>query len=456
MIGDNLLEKIRKGDPEAIGHFGEIVRIDGVVGPEEVHPLQLAAISAALAQSGRGKGAVLAKVDIYFNIFDKLCDIRSRDTIGKMAEGVQIDEPDAEIAKSWTYDKLMMLAICGPQKDKEGLPAPYAKLIQNIEDNSYSAAIQIGKVLAVAKREGTELDPAFASLANRCLANAAKFADGETAFYAIEAIGIAGNEESRMSAVNRLIDMIEFNGPREQAMGTLMRYFGDDPFAKIVVHEVALENAEVRSILSSIAKGEGKAAEAAGRIMGDVRTENEVEWMKADKETILCDYPEFSPQRTYLECMFQAIETVMGRYPSTSKEMIEYEVAILQLSAVGNPGQIESLFTSRGDRSNLAKMAKDVENALLYALSNGMSAEIRERAAAGLEKMGSERVQDILERIANRHGEESEIGALASDTLSKIRGRDIMDTAIEIMPMKKPPLPGPAVRAAAPAQKLSQ
>ncbi len=459
MIGSNLYDRIMKGEPEALAHFKDIVRIDDVIDPEEAFSLQLAAVGAALSQTGKGKGAAMAKIDIYFNVFEKLGNIRVKDAVGRMAQGVPIDESDADTERTWTYDKLMMLALCGPDKDKEGMSAPHAQLLGRIESNNYSAAIQIGKVLAVAKREGKPLDPQFESLANRCLANAAKFATGETAMYAIEAIGIAGNDEARTTAVNKLIDMVEL-GPgdgKQAAMGTLLKYFSDDAFARVVIHEIALENAEIRSILASVAKGsDRKAAAAAGSIMADVRTENEVEWMKANKETILYDYPEYSPQRTYLECMFQAIETVMGRHPSTPREMTEYEVALLQLSSSGNPGQIEALFDSKGDRLNLAKMAKDVENALLYALNNGYSAEVRERAAVGLERIGSERVQDILERIAQRHGEDTEVGSLASDALARIRGRDIMESAVEIKAFRKPPTPQAAARLAAPLHKISQ
>ncbi len=464
MIGDNLLEKISKGDPEAVAHFKDILRIDGVIGPQEVFPLQLAAVSAALAQTGKGKGSADLKLDIFSDIFERLSSIHADDLISgpadfrSRAEKLSAESPE-DVAKVWRYDKLMMLALVGPQGDREGLKAGRERLLEYLEDGLYSPVIQVGLMLAEAARGESRLEPGVADLANRCLVNAARYGRADASMYAMEAIGIAGNEEAKTAAVNRLIDMVESGGSeqKQQALETLLRHFSEDAFAKVVIHELALENAEIRSILSGMARGaDRKLSKVAGNMMADVRTENEVEWMKADRETVLIDYPEYSPQRLYLECMYQAIGTVMGRYPSTPKERTEYEVALLQLATAGNPGQIEALFDSKGDRLNLSKMIKDVENALLSALSNGYSPEVRQRAAQGLEKIGSQRIEDILERIAQRHGEDTEAGALASETLSRIRGKSIMETAIEVETFRRPPVPRPARKMAAPALKIPQ
>jgi hypothetical protein len=65
-----------------------------------------------------------------------------------------------------------------------------------------------------------------------------------------------------------------------------------------------------------------------------------------------------------------------------------------------------------------------------------------EQAAEGLEKIGSERVADILDRIAARHGKGSETGAIASRTADSIRASWLVEVAEpEPKQVRLPPQP---------------
>ncbi len=453
MIGDSLLERIRKGEPEALAHFKEILKVDGVIEQGDVFALQLAAIEGALAQTGRGKGAAAAKLDIHFSIFEKLSDVRSRHMMEgsadmRAAAAKLMAEDDSEVTKTWTYDKLMMLALAGPASDKEGLDEARQKMISYIESNNYSPVIQVGLALAKIARGEAEANPDFERIANRCLLNAVRYGDSQTSGYAMEAIAIAGDENARLGLMNHLLDVIEFGEgeAKQESIHALLEHFGEDEFVKAALHEMGLANYDIKSGIASIAKAGNGMSERAGRIMADIRNDDERDLARSDREFLLeSEYPhDYMAQKMYVELMFKAVDTVMGPEPATKEGEVAYQAALLQLSTQGaDPGQLGNLFSTRNDKHNLKIIMRNVENALLYALNNGRTNEALEQAAEGLEKIGSERVADILERIAERHGSDSQKGAIAARTAERVRDSWIVEI-VELEPpaaLKRPPLP---------------
>jgi hypothetical protein len=126
---------------------------------------------------------------------------------------------------------------------------------------------------------------------------------------------------------------------------------------------------------------------------------------------------------------------------------MDTEIAVQQLSSFGTrPGQIASLFEPHG----LKLIARNVENALLHALTSN-DPRLRESAAAGLEKIGSDRIEDILERIISRSGKDSNVGFLASEALGAIRG-----SKLELVDLKAPPPPRKAGPPPLPKSRLVQ
>ena len=453
MIGESLLVSIRKGDPDAIDHFKKILSYDGVIEKDEVFTLQLATVSAALALTGKGKGAADRKLGLYLDIFDKLSSVRTAHLLGgddglKAIAGRLMEEGPDETAKAWIYDKLLMLALTGPEGDKEGLTAGRDKLLQYIEGNLYSPVIQVGAMLAKAERGELRLDPEATALAGRCLLNAVKHGSEEASGYAVEAIGLAGDEGSRLGLMNHLLDIVEFGGmdEKQKALGALLKYYNDDEFVGVVLHEMGMENGEIKSNIANAAKSEiPGVSETAGAIMGRIRTDDEREQARSDHEFLLeTEYPhEHMAQRLYVELIFRAVATVMGPSPRTAEEAIEHEAALMQLATTGaDPRALNNLFTSRNDQHNLKIITRNVENALLYALNNGRSREAMEQAAEGLEKIGSERVADILDRIATRHGNENAAGEIASKTADLIRAGWLVESVdTEPKQVRLPPKP---------------
>lgn len=469
MIGDSLLEKIRKGEPEALAHFKDILKVDGVIEQGDVFSLQLAAAEGVLALTGKGKGAAAAKLDIHFGIFEKLSDIRARHVMDgsadlKTAAAKVMEADDAEVAKTWTYDKIMMLALAGPAEDKEGLDEVRQKMIAYIEANNYSPAIQVGLALAKAARGETAPDPEFVRLANKALLNAAKYGDDETRGYAAEAISIAGNESARLGLMNHLLDIVEFGQGEEkqQAVEALLKNYGADEFVKSALHEMGLADGGIKNSIASIAKNGNGLSGEAGSIMALIRTDDERDSAKSDHEFLLeSEYPhDYMAQRMYVDLMFKAVETVMGPEPAGEEGQLAYQAALLQLATQGaDPGQLGAIFESKNDKHNLRIIMRNVENALLYALNNGRTKEGIEQAAEGLERIGSERVADILERIAERHGTDSERGSVAAKAAERIRDGWLVEV-VELEPpaaLKRPPAPPrPAQQALSQRPRLVQ
>jgi hypothetical protein len=182
--------------------------------------------------------------------------------------------------------------------------------------------------------------------------------------------------------------------------------------------------------LAKVARTSGISAlkEAAGESIAFIRTNKDLEGARQDREFLLeTGYPDPTcPQRMFIECVFSAVEALLGAGGRNPKDEIAMEVAVRQLTAFGaNPGEIDGLFEGKNDKHNLGTMMKNVENALFYALTNGPTRQIKEEAARGLEKIGSDYVEEVLDRIVGRCGECHETGAIASEALANIRGKKV-------------------------------
>jgi hypothetical protein len=141
-----------------------------------------------------------------------------------------------------------------------------------------------------------------------------------------------------------------------------------------------------------------------------------------------------------VELIFNAVETALS--PRMDGSGVDYEAAVRQLATWGaDPGEMADLF----DRHGLKLIRRNVENALLHVLSTSQDQAVREDAAAGLRKIGSDRVEIILEKIVERLGEGCPAGALASDTLASIMGSkvEIFEVRLPAPAKRKPPAQPP-------------
>lgn len=228
---------------------------------------------------------------------------------------------------------------------------------------------------------------------------------------------------------------------RKNAIGAYLALYGDDKVARYALSIMAIEDAEISNLLGELAKeGINGIRSAASEILIMKRQGSERAGAVSDREFLLeTEYPDpTSPQRLYIDCVFDAVERVLGSKASNRNEL---EIAVRQLAAYGtSPGQIEAIFESKSDKHNLKIILRNVENALLHAVASP-DPDIRSQAACGLEKIGSDRIEQILERIVERHGEEGEVGAIADETLAKIRGDkiEILDVSFRHSPKKLPP-----------------
>lgn len=215
-----------------------------------------------------------------------------------------------------------------------------------------------------------------------------------------------------------------------------------------------LDGPEIRDgLVSIIQNGFGKTVKcAAGQSIGPIRIREELSMAKTDREFLLAStYPDpTGPQSMYVECIFGAVETAY----SPIADGVEMAIAIKQLSSFGARGEVvRELF----DADSLTLITRNVENALLHALMHP-DAKIREGAARGLQSIGSDRVEGILERIVARIGDGNETGALASEALSIIRGNKAEVFEVEFKPPRitKPPTPPTLRPKAAPTSNINQ
>ena len=202
-----------------------------------------------------------------------------------------------------------------------------------------------------------------------------------------------------------------------------------------------LPDQEVRATLISMAQegANDELREAAGESIAAMRNAIELALVVSDRELLLdVEYPDQNDgRRECLEQMLDAARTVLeanGRDQGT-----EYATAVRQLVVFGSrPEEITSCFYTKRERRILDRMMVHVENALFRTLVRAKGDNIRGEAALGLENIGSDRVEHILEKIADRL-EGSKTGKLASETLERIRGKKV-----EIFDVK--PLPPPRKR----------
>jgi hypothetical protein len=200
-----------------------------------------------------------------------------------------------------------------------------------------------------------------------------------------------------------------------------------------------LDGPEIKGgLVSIIQNGFGNTVKcAAGQSIGPIRIREELSMAKTDREFLLASaYPDpTGPQSMYVECIFSAVETAY----SPMAGGVEMAIAIKQLSSFGARGEVlRELF----DADSLTLITRNVENALLHALMHP-DAKIREGAASGLQSIGSDRVEDILDRIVARVGQSSETGALASEALATIRGGKVEVLDDTFRPPRKASMPPP-------------
>jgi hypothetical protein len=217
-----------------------------------------------------------------------------------------------------------------------------------------------------------------------------------------------------------------------------------------------MKDYEVRNVLTGIARNSdiSELKAAAGDSIGHMRKISELEQAKADLEFLIeIEYADpTSPQPMYIEQIFQAVETAL-RIRKEDEETPNVAVSLVKLNAYsGKPSQIDELFPSKNDRDNLKRVDRNVENALLHALTDGNPAQ-KSRAAEGLVKLGSDRVEQILDSIVKREGEGTGTGAIASEALSRIRGDK---TEVFFLPHIKPPQHVKSASAAVPRKLTPQ
>jgi len=160
-----------------------------------------------------------------------------------------------------------------------------------------------------------------------------------------------------------------------------------------------------------------------------IRREDELDRAMADRDFLLeTEYPEAGgkekrgEQRGYIQSVYHAVETVLklekGDEPAEDDE--DMLIAMVGLARfIVMPERIAHMFPSENDKQNLQKIAVSVENALLHIFTNGNS-WLREEAAESLVAVKSERVREILEKIAKRDGAEIDIAFEAQCLLERM------------------------------------
>lgn len=200
-----------------------------------------------------------------------------------------------------------------------------------------------------------------------------------------------------------------------------------------------VEGPEVKERLVSIVKnGFGESVvKAAGESIRPIRLKDEREGALEDLGFLLeTVHPDpTTPQRMYIECIFGAV--IKAYAPDTPPG--EAAVAARQLATFAvMPEGMSQLF----DAHTLRLIGRNVENALLHTLECG-APQPRSEAATALVRIGSDRVEGILESMERRLRGTPACG-LVSDTLSEIRGAKLELIEISLAPPRPmPPLAKP-------------
>lgn len=202
-----------------------------------------------------------------------------------------------------------------------------------------------------------------------------------------------------------------------------------------------LPDNEVRARLISMAREgiSGELREAAGESIAVMRNAIELALVVSDRELRLdVEFPDKNDARR--ECLEQMLDAARTVLETNGKDQdMEYATAVRRLVVFGNkPEDITSAFYTKKEKRILDQMMVHVENALLRVLVRAKDHRLREEAAFGLEKIGSDRLEDILERIERRLGD-SRTGKLVSETLETIRGNKIQLEDVKPLPPRPPP-----------------
>jgi hypothetical protein len=156
--------------------------------------------------------------------------------------------------------------------------------------------------------------------------------------------------------------------------------------------------------------------------MGHIRRGMELEKARADKRFLL--EQEYkggkSPQALCIEIIYAAIESLLSMKKGDT-EGSETRIQLLHLvSFAGKPDELGYLFGSESGEKTIRTINESVENALLHVVATA-SVDLKETAAEGLVKMGSERAGDILSAIARRESGKGATSAVASEAIARMR-----------------------------------
>ncbi len=288
------------------------------------------------------------------------------------------------------YEDLTALGMICSEKSLENVDKGKVKALVANGEQAYKHAISIGAAVAtgILKGEGRQI-------AKRCLLNAALYGDEYSRKYAVEALA----------------------------------HFIDDYQLKKTL--VALEEG-----------GADEITVAASYSLRTIREKDEVETAKADLGTLSeIEYPDVtSPQRWYIDIVFDAVETVLTRI-NDSKKKQEVLVALKQLAAYGAaPGPMEELI----DSHSLGMVKKNVENALIHALVHGDDRMV-EDAKEGIRKSSSDRVIGILNKVADRerngNGNLSDKGSMIRNLVAEMQKKKFGHSLPPPLPRRTPKPP---------------
>ncbi|MBU0532368.1 hypothetical protein KKB44_02640 [Candidatus Micrarchaeota archaeon] len=210
----------------------------------------------------------------------------------------------------------------------------------------------------------------YLELAKRCLINVVK----------------NGHENSQVFAVEGLRNFEDRTGIREELLRIAQR------------------------------KNDAQLMKAIEGSLAEIRIKNEIEIAHADRKLILETdyYDDTTPGKLYIDIIFGAVETV---FTDMGKNNYAVMGAIVQLSRAGiKSANMDGIL----DVGTQQIIAKNIENALLHALTHGTE-EMREEAKQGLVEIGSDRTMQILDRIAER--ERNEIGKTARTAFARIHSK---------------------------------